>query len=128
VVPVNVGGYAELAVTFGVPAAIVGMAGFGWILGRLERLPVRGAIVNSIRIIVVLVLMSAVVKGGFVYLAANWAAVAAMLAAVGLLVHLLFDRPDPRRFRSAPVVAAGNPTVIDVGTPPADRVEPEAAR
>ena len=118
VVPVNVGGYAELAVSFGVPAAIVGMAGFGFLLGRLERLPALGAIGNSIRIIFVLVLMAAVVKGGFVYLVANWAAVAAMLAAVGLLAHLFFDRPDPRRFRPVPLPGSGSP----------DRVGLEAAR
>lgn len=99
VVPVNVGGYAEMAVSFGVPMAIAGMTVFGWLLGRLAVLPTTGAIGNSIRILAVLVLMSAVVKGGFVYLVVNWGAVVAMIAVTGLLAHVLFDRPDLRRFR-----------------------------
>lgn len=99
VVPVNVGGYAELVASFGVPAAIVGMLIVGWVLGRIELLPPAGTIGTSVRIVAVLMIIAVVVKGGLVYVVVNWSAVAAMLVAVGLFTHMLFDRRSPGRYR-----------------------------
>ena len=93
VVPVTVGGYSELVLALGIPLAVAAMVAIGWYLGVLETDPRGGPLRLAIRIVIVSVIMTFVVKGGLVYAVLNWAAVALILFAIGALAHVLLDRP-----------------------------------
>ena len=93
VVPVTVGGYSELVLACGIPLAIAAMVAIGWYLGVLEKAPISGPLRLAIRIVIVSVIMTFVVKGGLVYAVLNWAAVALILLGVGALAYVLLDRP-----------------------------------
>ena len=62
-------------------------------LGVLEKRPMGGPLRLAIRIVIVLVIITFVVKGGLVYAVVNWTAVAVILFGVGAVAHALFDRP-----------------------------------
>jgi len=93
VVPVTVGGYSELVLACGIPLAIAAMVAIGWYLGALKKAPMGGPLRLAIRIVIVSVIMTFVVKGGLVYAVVNWTAVAVILFGVGAVAHALFDRP-----------------------------------
>jgi len=69
------------------------MVAIGWYLGVLEKAPISGPLRLAIRIVIVSVIMTFVVKGGLVYAVLNWAAVALILLGVGALAYVLLDRP-----------------------------------
>ena len=108
-VPVTVGGYAELVFALGVGLAFLAMISIGFFLRCLETTALAGTVRLSLQVAAAFVVSSFVTKGGLVYTVVNWAAVLAMLAAVGAFAQVCTRHrtTDGRRAGHPPLSSAG---------------------
>lgn len=101
--PVTVGGFAESAAFFGVPAALSAMAMCGFILGWLTTLRVYSATRLTIAAVVSWAIYTWMLKGGLAYHVLNFSIVLLMLLSIAWIASMLSS--TARRFR--PVLPVG---------------------